>query len=140
MIKTNSKIFRENLKKYIVGCFNFEQYTEDTGKTLEHSFDSVKVAILESFNKEKYYSNSYALAHGVRPSTMFRDWCCGLPTYLICDDFVLGNAVETLGNLLEQTETEKARYSEMDSMNLLIDLIYRELTRWKEQLWEIFCT
>lgn len=129
MLKTNSKEFRNKLRNYIIDCFNFEQYLDDTGINLEHTFDAVKTAILESFNNEKYYSDSYAINHGIKPATMFNDWVCGLPLYFNVDDFVLGDAGEILGGLLNQSKSDRAKYSTMESMNLLIDLIYRELKR-----------
>ena len=128
-LRTNSKKFRENLRKFIIDNFNFDEYLINTGIQLEHDFDLVKNVIIETFNDEKYYSNEYAIKHGIAPATMFFDWCWGLPLYLICDDFVLGDSVETLGNLLEQNDMEKSKYNESDSMRLLIDLIYRELTK-----------
>ncbi len=128
-LKTNSKKFRENLRKYIIDNFNFDEYFINTGIQLEHDFNLVKKVIIDTFNKEKYYSNEYAIKHGIAPAKMFYDWCCGLPLYLICDDFILGDSVETLGNLLEQTDAEKSKYNDMQSMQMIIDLIYRELTK-----------
>ena len=128
-LRTNSKQARENIRKFIVENFNYEQFLDDTGENLEHDFEVVKRVILDTFNKAKYYSDSYAVSRGIRPAVVFHDWVTGLPLYFIADDIVLGNANETLGAILNQTESEREKFSEMDSMNLLIDLIYRELTR-----------
>lgn len=129
MIKTNSKQARENIKKFIIDNFNFEEYLNNTGELLEKDFMKVKSAVLESFNNEKYYEDSYAVAHGIAPSKMFYDWMSGLPTMLSSDDIFLKSAIDTLGDILEQTTAERNKYKDADAEKLLCDLIYRELTR-----------
>ena len=128
-LKTNSKQARENLKKWIIDNFNFEEYLNNTGKELEKDFSKVSSAIIDTFNSEKYYSNSYAIAHGIAPSKMFYDWMSGLPTMLSSDDIFLKSAIDTLGDILEQTPQEKAKYKESDAEVTMCNLIYRELTR-----------
>lgn len=39
------------------------------------------------------------------------------------------SAVDDLGAILEETEEEKARFTEQEAEQLLTDLIYRELTK-----------
>ena len=128
-LKTNTKAVREKIKNYIMSQFDFDAFYDDNGFHLVDTFESVKEEVIAEFNHEKYYSDSYAGAHGIRNDSMFYDWMTGLPMYFSCDFILNNNANEVLGDILEQTEPEKAKYSEMDSQKLFSMLIYRELTR-----------
>jgi hypothetical protein len=46
-----------------------------------------------------------------------------------CGYYYNRSAVDDLGAILEQSEREKAQYSEAEAENLLTHLIYRELKR-----------
>lgn len=69
----------------------------------------------------KHYHNQEALA--------FRDWAQGLPSALDTCYYYNRSAVDDLGTILEQTESEKSRYTEAEAENLLTIMIYCELTR-----------
>lgn len=125
MLKTNSKKARENIQQYIIENFTPENYTDETIT----GFENIATFILNTFRSEKYnckedfkyYNNQEALA--------FKDWCAGLPSVLDTCYFYNRSAVEDLGNILEETETEKARYTEERAENALTALIYTELLR-----------
>ena len=59
----------------------------------------------------------------------FTDWAQGLPSVLDCCYYYNRSAVDDLGAILEETDAEKARYSEQQAENLLSYLIYRELVK-----------
>lgn len=58
------------------------------------------------------------------------DWMQGLPTaFPVSDDVFLRSAVDFLGNILEETKEEKARYSDEQAEKLACNLLYRELEK-----------
>lgn len=125
MLKTNSKKARENIQQYITNHFTPESYTDE----IITGFENIATFILNTFRSEKYnckedfryYNNQEALA--------FKDWAAGLPSILDTCYFYNRSAVEDLGNILEETETEKARYTEERAEQALTALIYVELLR-----------
>lgn len=125
MLKTNSKKARENIQQYIIDNFTPENYTDEKIE----GFENVAAFILKTFRSEKYsliedrkyYNNQEALA--------FRDWVQGLPSVLDTCYYYNRSAVDDLGVILEESATEKSRYTEEAAENTLTALIYIELTR-----------
>ena len=123
MLKTNTKKATENLKQYIIDNFDGSNYTE----TPPENWQGIATFILETFRKEKYnciedyryYKNSELSA--------FVDWCAGLPSVLDTCYFYNRSAVDDLGAILEETETEKSKHSETDAERCLTRLIYKVL-------------
>lgn len=128
MLKTNSKKAKENLKNYIV---NFsESAFQDDKKHKENfiynnSFKDRCKWLYKKFRSEKkgeekaYYNNEFL---------MFESWAAGLA----CNELFLyrwftRSAKNDLGAILEETEEQKNRFSEMDAINKLTFLIYREI-------------
>ena len=120
MLKTNSKKARENIRAYILDHFTPDGFT-DTPPTeprevlrfIYNCFISEKFSIE---NEKRYYKyNEY---------NAFVDWCAGLPSALDTCYYYNRSAVDDLGAILEETETEKARYTEADAEKLLTYLIY----------------
>lgn len=123
MLKTNSKKARENVRQYIIDGLSDEYYDEK-----ERGFDNVARIIYERFKAEKmfdynlrYYKNNIF--------KIFEDWCSGLPSILDTCYYYNRSAVDDLGEILEETEEEKSRYSESEAELLLTKLIYREIER-----------
>ena len=125
MLKTNSKKARANIQQYIIDNFTPENYTDEKIE----GFENIATFILKTFRSEKYsrvedykyYNNQEPLA--------FKDWAQGLPSALDTCYYCNRSAVDDLGTILEQTETEKKRYTEAEAENLLTIMIYCELTR-----------
>lgn len=123
MLKTNTKKARENIRAYIADHADFSNYDMETPET----WPELAAAILETFRREKYsmpedyryYRNSECAA--------FVDWAAGLPSVLDTCYFYNRSAVEDLGAILEESESEKAKHSESDAEQCLTRLIYREL-------------
>ena len=125
MLKTNTKKARENIKKYII-----DNYTPDSYGLPETSdFNTIAANILETFHAEKPYSAEYIRKHHTPELETFKTWCTGLPSILDTCYYYNRSAVDDLGAILEETESEKSKYSEQDAENLLTYLIYRELTK-----------
>ena len=122
MLKTNSKQARQNVQAYIMAQFdgcNIDVETPDT-------FKETAAVIMDAFRTEKPAVGSYSR---MTEEERFIDWAQGLPSVLDTCYYYNRPAVDDLGAILEETETEKARYSESKAAELLTKLIYRELVR-----------
>ena len=116
MLKTNTKKARINLQNYILSIY----YPYDL---IDHNptFKEAAADILDTFNDEvgKWYRGTKADA--------FRHWSQGLPTILNTANYYLHSAVDVLGDILEETEEERNRFTECDAEEKLTALIWREL-------------
>ena len=122
MLKTNSKKAIENIRAYVVDNFTPDNYD------LEPSNDFATVAkiIYNCFIEEKSGINDWSrVAEGV----IFEDWCAGLPSIFNTCYYYNRSAVDDLGVILEETEAEKARFTEDDAAKLLSSLIFREIKK-----------
>lgn len=125
MLKTNSKKAAENIRAYIVDGFTPEGYTDNPPQ----EFPKIAAFILDTFRSEKYHlAEDRRYYHGSE-LLAFRDWCAGLAGVLDTCYFYNRSAVDDLGAILEETEQEKARYTEQQAEQLLTNLIYRELLK-----------
>lgn len=118
MLKTNSRQAKDNLKSYIMTAWNLEP--EEQGRTWEETREAIK----ESFYFQAYRSE-YERRQNMQEA--FKNWLAGLPKGL--GDFYLCQAVKDLGNILDQTEAERNRYTEDQACNTLSYLIFREVYR-----------
>ena len=125
MLKTNSKKAAENIRAYIVEGFTPEGYTDNPPQ----DFPNIAAFILDTFRSEKYCCLQDVRYYHGSESAAFADWCAGLPSVLDTCYFYNRSAVDDLGAILEETETEKARYAEQQAEQLLTSLIYRELLK-----------
>ena len=125
MLKTNSKKARENIKQYIIDNFTPENYTDDAPKT----WPEIARFILETFRSEKYSAPADYRYYNYNENAAFADWCAGLPSVLDTCYFYNRSAVADLALILEESDAERAKYSESDAERVLTYLIYRELIR-----------
>lgn len=123
MLKTNSKKARENIRRYIIDNFDASNYT-DTPPTEWHE---IAAFILATFRKEKYSIIQDLRYYGGSEQKAFVDWAMGLPSILDTCYFYNRSAVADLGDILEETDAEKERYTEIKAECMLTHLIYREL-------------
>ena len=56
--------------------------------------------------------------------TSFTDWCSGLPSILDTCYYYNRSAVDDLGEILEETEQERSKYTEEQAEKQLTILIY----------------
>ena len=84
---------------------------------------------LDTHMTEKQYSPEYQAAKGYTNEAVFIDWCQGLPSVLDTCYFYNRSAVADLGAILQQSERERARYTESQAEQLLTHLIYQELVK-----------
>lgn len=124
MLKTNSKQARENIFNYILSDSEYinERAAYD-GVTLTTPAEYCKY-ILECFKNEK--SNEIKL-YG--PQVAFERWASGLPLGGLFDYYYNVPAVGLVASILEENETESARFTESQAESFLTALIYNELVR-----------
>ena len=124
-MKTTTKEARQNIRQYILDHFDPCGY-DFTGPC---SFPNVARFILAVHAEEKAYSPEYQSRKGYTNEQVFIDWAQGLPSVLDTCYFYNRSAVDDLGEILEQSEREKAKYTEREAELMLTHLIYRELKR-----------
>lgn len=125
MLKTNSKKAIENIRVYIIANFdpsNYDEYKNLIGTT---DFSAVAETIYKVFRAEKYGNEKY----NVPEVEIFTDWMQGLPTIFNDDYYYNISAVDLLAKLLEETDSEKAKYNEREAENFLTRLIYHEIKK-----------
>lgn len=116
MLKTNSKQAKINLHSYIMDSWNIEP--EDQGRSWPETQESIREAFyIEAYNSEYERKQNRQEA--------FKIWLSGLPKGL--GDYHLCQAVQDLGDILEETQAERERYTEEQASNKLGCLIYREV-------------
>lgn len=125
MLKTNSKKAAENIRNYIMDNFTPENYTDNPPQ----EFEQIAAFILDCFRSEKYYLPEDFRYYHNDEKAAFADWCAGLPSVLDCCYFYNRSAVDDLGAILEETNEEKARFTEAQAEKMLTVLIYRELKK-----------
>lgn len=122
MLKTNSKKARENIHRYIVDNFTPDNYDLEPS----NDFATVAKVIYNCFIEEKSGINDWGRAS---ESVIFDDWMQGLPSIFGADYYLHCTALDDLGVILEETEAEKARFTEDDAAKLLSSLIFREIKK-----------
>ena len=129
MLKTNSKKAKENVRNYIISASeiyvleNIEN-AEDQKRILS-DFNELSDLIHSTFKSE--YLHGYVNKNMTYQDAFIR-WASGL-AFGSLFDYYLSSAVDTLGNILDETEEEKNKYSQADAEKLLTYLIYRETKR-----------
>lgn len=125
MLRTNSKKAAENIQAYIVDNFTPENYTDNPPQ----EWPEIAAFILATFRSEKYSCPQDVRYYHGNEQAAFADWCAGLPSVFDTLYFYNRSAVDDLGAILEETEQEKARYTEQQAEQLLTILIYRQLQK-----------
>lgn len=124
MLKSNCKIVHERIRAYILSAENVAEFApEAPNETYNDKARAIFAYFMEYYNGDNRNKGS-------RPMNLqeaFHEWTGGLPA--IIDTCYRYNtpAVEMLGDILEETAEERARYSECDAERMLSYLIYREL-------------
>ena len=129
MLKTNSRAARENLRRYITesaGDYLLECAAYD-GKEIDlSSFHDVAAAIYETFCNE--YRPECDARRRIPENVSFCNYAQGLPCGGLFN-YYLHSAVKTLGDILQETDAERSRFTETDAENMLTTLIYREIKK-----------
>ena len=123
MLRTNSKKAIANLEKFILDGCNFEGY--DFEKTPSTPNECMK-AIYDEFVKEAYSTPS---ERSQNEQKAFVNCLQYLPSIIDSSYYYNVSAVETLGDILEETKEERARFSESEAESLLSYMIYRRIIK-----------
>ena len=129
MLRTNSKKAAENIRNYIMEDLEYlQERAEYRGMELdENNVDQVLALAWSIFKEEK--SGEINRYRFINEYQVFKDWASGLALGNLFCYYYNRSAVEDLGNILEESAAEKAKYKEEDAEELLTRLIYREMTR-----------
>ena len=121
MLKTNSKIVRERVRAYVLdNCEDIKEVMEYEGMSTE-SVDDVLKYVWSVFMDEygRYIRRGQTL------QDEFSYFGGGLP-FNIFDYHNRVGAVDLVGDILEETEAERSRFSEGDAERLMDFFIFRE--------------
>ena len=120
MLKTTTNKARQNIRQYIIAHCDGESYIGYTITKQPETWEEVAAFIRQTFRDEKRYQIG-------NQQELFIDWCQGLPSALDTCYYYNRSAVDDLAVILEETEEEKAKYTEEEAEYMLSHLIYREL-------------
>jgi len=127
MLRTNSKKAIENIHEYIRNA------------SLDYLEDNFGIDPKEIETKHTLYCKIYSIYQDeTRPNNkrrlnysdfqIFKDWGQGLAMGGLFD-FYVHCAKDELGSILEETESEKDRYTETQAEECMMNLIYREIRK-----------
>lgn len=122
MIKSNSKIAKKNIRNYVTNNFLAYDYTT------YDNFEDTAAHIFKMFREEYLDGTKPGWFKSIQDA--FTQWAQGLSGGGVFDFWTYRdglNPVEILGDILEETETEKARFNEDQAAEMLTNLIYREI-------------
>lgn len=119
MLRSNSKKVIEKVRSYITNGIDPDYF----GLAEAPDFTTACKLILTACENEKRYNRSRS------GFETFKDWAQGLPTALNTCYYYNVSAVNLLADWLEETESEKEKYSESESEEMITRLIYRELIK-----------
>ena len=122
MLKSNSKKAVENIRVYIIERFDPCGYDFEGN---ESDFKEVAAFIYECFVSEKVKFDKRRMTE----QALFFEWCSGLPSILDTCYYYNRSAVDDLAAILEESEVEKAKYTETQAEERLTYLIYREIKK-----------
>ena len=129
MLRTNSKQARENVRAYILKNFDAIGAGYDDPPAENAPFSEVARFILLNFRAEVFNTANIRRYFCNNEQTAFIYWCSGLPSLLDTCYYYNRSACADLGAILEQTEQERARYTEAQAEEVLTTLIYREILK-----------
>lgn len=123
--KTNSKQAIMNIRNYIMDGFRIENDGIVIDATdYNRNFRTIANLIVNEFMEEKgYYINRYGM------QATFIDWMQGLPSIIDSCYYYNRSAIDDLGDLLNQSESERHKFTEEQAELTLTKLIYRELMK-----------
>lgn len=119
MLRTNSKKAVENIRAYIFKYFDGTNYDLTAA-----NFEEAAKHIYNTFKAEKGYE-----IKRIGENAAFTDWTQGLPSIIDTCYWYNREAIDDLGIILEETEEEKAKYTEEKAEILLTALIFREIRK-----------
>lgn len=128
MLKTNSKKARENVRNYILTDADYiaERIGCDPDTLTEAQ---ILRSVWEIFTDEYYNQTHPTRRNRLTASDLFAEWASGLALGGLFLYYYNVSAVKVLGDILEETEEERNRYTEEQAESLLTLLIFREVSK-----------
>ena len=111
MLRTNSKKAREAVRDYV---------TRNTYGAA--TFDEAAALIRDAWRRYERFG-----ARRPQSQEAFREFASCLPLDTF-DYIARGDTVQLVGDMLEETEAERSRYSDSQACDLLTYLIFREIS------------
>ena len=124
MIRANSKQLRQKVRAFISQIFDASSYDREdlNNAPIEEQIQFIALTYWRELGHEVKRNHSSF-------QEMFINWCQGLPSLIDTALYYChSSAVELVGDMLEQTKEERAKYSEMEAERLLSYFIYREVS------------
>lgn len=126
MLKTNCKIVRDRIRAFILSAENVEEFAPEAPN---ETYNDKARAIYADFIRWYDGDNRNKGSHPRNLQEAFHDWTGGLPAIIdTCYRYNV-SAVDMLGDILEETPAERAKYSECEAKKMLSYLIFREISR-----------
>lgn len=119
MLKTNSKKVREAVRAYIVRNTNGWEKDPET-------FEEAAAIIKRAWDGYKYQGMRQEFKNNIVEA--FKDFAACLPNNAF-DYIAEGDTVKLIGDMLEQTEQERSKYTDSQACDLLTYLIYSEVSK-----------
>ena len=124
MLRTNSKIVRERVRSYILeNSEDIRECMDFDGVAHDHADDVFKYIWQDYMENAGNY-----ISRGVSYQEDFAQYGSGLPWHIF-DYYYNVEAVELVGDILDETEEERARFCERDAERLMSYLIFKECSR-----------
>ena len=120
MLKTNSKKAREAVRAYVA------EKTRGQDGAEAKTFEEAAEVIAGEWKAYRYPGLGRQFKYSLQNA--FKHWAGGLPNDLF-DYIAAGDTVELVGDMLEQTEAERSKYSDSQACDLLTYLIFREISK-----------
>ena len=126
-LRTNSKKAKENIHNYIRNTFDYivDSYGVDSCDLGD--FHALCAQIWKIFESEKFYSVENMSRLHLTYYDVFKEWAQGLALNIF-EYYYNISAVDLLGEMLEESEEERAKYTEEQAEEMITRLIYREIT------------
>lgn len=131
MRKTNSKEAIEAIKNAIIESYEAaEEYYTYGGKEAKSDYNDICKDILKAFYSEKCELDNRYIAGRISKQDLFIEWMSGLPgSFPISDDIFLQSGADWIAKILDQTDSEKEKYTDFQAEKLACKLLYRELSK-----------
>ena len=131
MLKTNSKIVNKRLDAYILECMR--DYLEENNIDLADAAGACKYLYKDFM---RVHGWEFQRGRAVSASDVFFEYMGGLPFHFVFRNFryTKDSAHTVLAAMLEQTETQAARFSYEDSERILSNLIFRRVMKYAREV------
>lgn len=119
MLKTNCKQAINNIRQYII-----DNYTGETAIRENSDFSVYAWHIYDEF------WTTYVHPANTKPyQEQFICWLSGLPSTIDAGFWYNRSAIKDLGDILEETDEERSRFTDSQAEEMLSKLIYREIMK-----------